>query len=87
MYVLIYDKNATNGQQKKVLSVHRSRKTAEKALENRMKKLKKRVWECKTRIVWVDGKVRSGDYIKPAQFSNWRPGEEVPWGEMHSDGD
>ena len=87
MYVLIYDENVNNGQEKKVLSVHRSRKTAERALDNRMKKLKKRVTDCNARIVWVEDKVRSGDYVRPTQFSTWRPGEEIPWGEMHSDED
>ena len=87
MFVLIYDEHDLTKNQKPVISVHRSRETAEKALENRMKKLKKRVWECDTRIVWVDGKVRPGDYLTSTQFSTWRPGEKIPAGETHSDTD
>jgi len=87
MFALIYDEHDFSKNQKPVISVHHSRETAEKALEKRMKKLKKRVWECDTRIVWVNGKVRPGDYLTSAQFSTWRPGEKVPAGEMYSDTD
>jgi hypothetical protein len=87
MFALIYDEHDPTRKQKSVLSVHRSRETAEKALDKRMKKLKKRVWECDSRIVWVKGKVRPGDYLTSAQFSTWRPGEKIPAGEMYSDTD
>jgi len=87
MFALIYDEHDFTKKQKSVISVHRSRETAEKALERRMKKLKKRVWECDTRIVWVKGKVHPGDYITSAQFSTWRPGEKIPTGEMYADTD
>jgi hypothetical protein len=87
MYALIYDKHDLSQQSKRVISVHRSRETAEKALFKRMKNLGKRVWECNTRIVWVDGKVRTNDFLKPSMFSTWRPGERIPWGELYSDSD
>ena len=87
MYVLIYDECDPSQPMKKVISVHRNRKTAEIALEKRMKRLGKRVWECSTRIVWVDGRVKASDFLSPTSFMTWRPDETVPWGEMYSDTD
>ena len=87
MYALIYDECDPNQPKKTVLSAHRTRGTAEKALKKRMRKLEKRVWECYARIVWVDGTVHKGDTIRPAVFSTWRPGEKIPEGELSSDGD
>ena len=43
MYALIYDENDPKRPMKEVLSVHKSRETAEKALKQRMKRLGKRV--------------------------------------------
>ena len=57
MYALIYDDRDSAKPLKKVVSIHRSRRTAENALDKRMKRLGKRVWECECRIVWVDGAV------------------------------
>jgi hypothetical protein len=71
MYALIYDEHDLVKPKKKVISVHKSRDTAETALEKRKKKLGKKVWECNTRIVWT----------------TWRPGEPIPAGEMYSDTD
>ncbi|KPJ74585.1 MAG: hypothetical protein AMJ54_16945 [Deltaproteobacteria bacterium SG8_13] len=87
MYALIYDDHDLARPLKRVISLHRSRKTAEKALFKRMKRLGKRVWECHTRIVWVDGKVKTNDYLNSSMFSTWRSGEKIPWGELHSDSD
>ena len=87
MYALIYDEHDLSRPIKRVISVHRCRKTAENALSKRMKRLGKRVWECNTRIVWVDGKVKTNDYLNPSMFSTWRPGEKIPWGELYSDSD
>ena len=87
MYALIYDKFDPNEPLKKVLSVHKSRGMAENALEKRMKRLGKRVWECSSRIVWVEGRVRANDFLSPSSFSTWRSGERIPWGELHSDSD
>ena len=64
MFALIYDEYDLSKPRKKVISVHRRRDTAEKALDQRMKKLGKRVWECNTRIVWANVDVAAGDFIK-----------------------
>lgn len=87
MYALIYDEHDITQPLKKVISVHRTRQTAEKALEKRKQKLGRRVWECHTRIVWIEGRVKSGAFVSSKQFSNWRPGETIPQGELFSDTD
>lgn len=87
MYALIYDEFGLKKPEKKIISVHKSRKTAEKALAKRQRKLGKRVWECYTRIVWVDGRVRTGEYITPDLFDTWALGEKIPEGDWVSDGD
>ena len=85
MYALIYDEYKPGKKTKEVLSVHRTRKGAEKALMERQKDLSRRVWECNTRIVWVEGRVRKGDHISITSFSTWRPGEKIPEGELSID--
>ena len=87
MYAMIYDENDPNKPMKQVISVHKSRAAAEKALDKRMQKLGIRVWECDARIVWTDNKVRVDDLINPKDFSIWRPGEKIPEGERFSDAD
>ncbi len=87
MYALIYDKHNLSRPLKEVISAHKSRQTAENALKKRMKRLQIGVPECNTRIVWVDGRVKTGDFIDQNAFSIWGPGENVPWGETHSDTD
>mgnify|MGYP006291186429 FL=1 len=87
MYALIYDENDPARPMKEVLSVHRSRETAEKALAKRMRKLGKRVWECNTRIVWMDRPVHPKDLVRPKDFATWRPGEKIPVGERYMDSD
>ena len=87
MYVLIYDEREPKKPLKQVLSVHRSRVNAEKALEKRMQRLGRRVWECHTRIVWTPKRVRTNDLISPKDFCVWRPGETIPYGERYSDAD
>jgi hypothetical protein len=87
MYALIYDEHDPTRPLKKVISVHRSRETAERALADRMKRLDRPVWECNTRIVWVKGQVKANDILPPSAYRNWRPGEKIPWGETHSDTD
>jgi len=87
IYALIYDEFDFNKPKKKVISAHKARKTAEKALAKRQRKLGKKVWGCYTRIVWVDGRIRAGDYITPDLFSTWAPGEEIPEGDRIPDGD
>ena len=57
MYALIYDESDPAKREKKVISVHKTRETAEKALKKRQHKLDKRVWECNTRIVWAYDRV------------------------------
>jgi hypothetical protein len=87
MYALIYDEYDLNKPQKAVISVHKTRETAEKALVKRQKKLGRRVWECNTRIVWVNRKVRTGDHVSVPEYSTWRPGEKIPEGEMYPSAD
>ena len=87
MYALIYDEFNPAKREKKVISVHKSRQTAEKALEKRQLKLGKRVWECHTRIVWVHDRVHTGDNITPDTFDTWAPGEKIPAGDRVPDGD
>ena len=87
MYVLIYDEHDPRKPLKQVLSVHRNRANAEKALEKRMRLLNKRVWECGARIVWTEKPIRSNDWIRSGEFSTWRPGEDIPYGELYGDSD
>ena len=87
MYALIYDESDPAQREKKVISVHKTRETAEKVLEKRQRKLDRRVWECHTRIVWVDGRVHEGDIITPNSFDTWAPGENIPQGDRVPDGD
>ena len=87
MYALIYDEFEPSMREKKVVSVHKTRETAEKALKKRQKKLGRRVWECNTRIVWVYDQVRSGDTITPDCFDTWGPGEIIPGIELEPDTD
>lgn len=87
MYALIFDQYDLSKPRKKVISVHRSRGTAEKALARRQKQLGKRVWECDTRIVWVHHKVAAGDLVATTDFETWRPGERIPVGERYPDAD
>ena len=46
MYALIYDEFDLAKREKKVISVHKTREMAEKALKKRQRKLYRRVWEC-----------------------------------------
>lgn len=87
MYALIYDDFDPAKRKKEVLSVHKTRETAEKGLRNRQRKLGKRVWECRTRIVWVYDRVHDGDMITPTHFDTWAPGEKIPAGDRVPDGD
>jgi hypothetical protein len=87
VYALIYDEYDPTKREKEVISVHKTRETAEKALKKRMRKLEKRVWECHTRIVWLYKRHRAGDYITPDAFETWAPGEEIPYGDRCPDGD
>ena len=87
MYALIYDESNLVKKSEKVISVHRKRETAEVALEKRKRKLGRKVWECDTRIVWINGSIKSGENVTPGQYSSWRPGEKVPYGELYSDTD
>ena len=87
MYVLIYDEFEPLIREKKVISVHKTRETAEKALEKRQRKLGKRVWECKTRIVWVYNQVHKDDSITPDSFDTWAPDEKIPGEELEPDTD
>lgn len=87
MYAVIYDEYDPSEPMKRVLSVHRRRDTAERALVRRMRGLGRRVWECRSRVVWVNGMARANDWLAPSTFTTWRPGERIPWGETHSDTD
>ena len=87
MYALIYDEFDPAKREKEVISVHKTRETAEKTLQKRQHKLGKRVWECHTRIVWVYDPVHKGDTITPDTFDTWAPGEQIPEGDRIPDGD
>lgn len=87
MYALIYDEHNLDKPMKKVISVHDSRKEAEQALKSRKKKLGRKVWECNTRVVWIEGEINAGNSVKPGQYSTWRKGETIPEGELYSDTD
>ena len=87
MYAVIYDELRPDKKTKEVISVHPTREEAEKALEERQATLKKRVWECNARVVWIEEEVKPGDQILPGSFSTWRPGEKIPVGELYPDTD
>jgi len=87
MYALIYDEHMLDKPQKKVISVHDSREEADIALEKRKEELGRKVWECHTRIVWVERELATGDFVGPGDYDTWRPGEEIPEGEIHADSD
>lgn len=74
MYALVCDKNGRPQPLKKVLSVHKTRKAAENALDKRIHKLGKQVWENNTRIVWIEHEVKTGDFVSARHFLTWRPG-------------
>jgi len=63
MYALIYDEHRLDRPEKRVISIHRRRDTAEDALEKRQKKLGRTVAECNTRVGWVKKKIQSGDSV------------------------
>ena len=87
MYALIWDEHKLDKPLKKVISIHKSRHEADIALENRRKELRKKVWECHTRIVWVKKEILGGDYVGPGEYETWRTGEKIPEGELYSDSD
>ncbi len=87
MYALIYDDHSLDESNKKVISVDGTREESEKVLEQRQKDLGKRVWECNTRIVWTDKAVAAGETLKTDEFVTWKPGEDIPEGELHSNED
>jgi len=87
MYALIYDEHMLDKPQKKVISVHESRGDSDIALEVRKKELGKKVYECNTRIVWIEKEVKSGDTVGPGDYDTWRPGEDIPEGEVYADSD
>ena len=63
MYALIYDEFDPAKREKKVISVHKTRETAEKAMIKRQRKLGQKVWESHDRIVWVGNPVHKGDQL------------------------
>jgi hypothetical protein len=87
MYALIYDEHLLDKPNKKVISIHASRTEADKALDIRMKSLGKTVYECHTRIVWIEREIKAGDFVRPGEYDTWRPGETIPEGELFSDSD
>ena len=87
MYALIYDESDPAKREKRVISVHKTRETAEKALKKRQRKLDRKVWECSTRIVWVYDRVHEGDTTTAKSFDTWAPGEKIPQGDRVPDVD
>ena len=82
MFALIYDTHDLDKPFKMVLSVHKSRETAERALQKRMVRLGKKVTDCDTRVVWLKEKVKPGFGVTEKAFSTWRPGETIPYGDV-----
>ncbi|MCF8091435.1 MAG: hypothetical protein K9K21_05550 [Desulfotignum sp.] len=87
MYALIYDDPDRGEPAKMVISVHGTRKEADQALLRRRCELERPVWECHTRIVWTDKAVSGGEKIHRTEFTDWKNGEKIPEGELHSDED
>ncbi|MFH1985172.1 MAG: hypothetical protein ABIL58_25315 [Pseudomonadota bacterium] len=87
MFALIYDTHELDKPQKRVISKHETREAAEKALEARQKRLGRSVQECDTRIVWLKSDVQPEDVVTIKDFSTWKPGEKIPYGETHPDSD
>jgi len=87
MYTLIYDDHKLDQIKKKVISVHETRKKSEEVLTKRQTDLGRRVYECNTRIVWTDKEVSTDDVLEANEFATWRPGEDIPVGELNSDSD
>jgi hypothetical protein len=87
MYALIYDEFDPAKREKRVVSVHKTRKTAENALKKRQRELGRRVWDCHTRIVWVSERVQKGNIITPDMFETWAPDEKIPRADRIPDGD
>lgn len=87
MYAIIYDKHDITRPKKKVISVHRRRATAERALERRRRRLGEGRWGYNAHIVWVDGRVSAGESISADRYCTWGPGEPVPEGELYPDSD
>lgn len=81
MYALICDEFEPTHRKKKVISVHKTRVTAEKAQMKLPHKLHQEGSECYTRIVWAYHPVRKGESITPDDFDTWAPGEEIPQGD------
>ena len=85
MYALVYDESVRPQPLKKVISVHKTRRAEEKAMDKRIHKIGKRVWESNTHIVWIEHEVKSGDFVSDRHFFTWRPGKIVPENERYSD--
>ena len=87
MFALIYDDFDLSKPKKEVISVHKTRVTAEKALAKRRRKLGLTMLECHTRIIWTDKKIRAGSILTPGMYDTWAPDEELPENEKVPDGD
>ncbi|MCG6911535.1 MAG: hypothetical protein LJE94_15625 [Deltaproteobacteria bacterium] len=81
MYALICDEFDPTHRKKRVISVHRTRTTAEKAQLKLPHKLFREDGDCYTRVVWVNRPTHKGEYITPDDFDTWAPGEEIPAGD------
>ena len=87
MFALIDDDFDLSKPKKEIISVHKTRVTAEKALAKRRRKLGLSSLECHTRIVWTGQRVRIGDTLLPGDYDTWAPDEEIPEHEKVPDGD
>ena len=87
MYALIFDEHDLEKPLKRVMSVHKTRDSAETVLNDHRKTHGKKVEECNMRVVWIEEKIKAGDSLTVRQFETWRPGETIPEGETHSDED
>lgn len=78
MFALIYDELIPGEREKKILSIHPDRKSAESALVYRRDELGKKILECHTRIVWLRTRANPGETITPNLFDTWAPDEDIP---------
>lgn len=87
MFALIYDEFKPDEREKRIISLHKTRQTAERALAKRQLEMGKRVWDCNTRIVWLNTSAKAGETVTPDLFSKWAPDEPIPQSERVPDSD
>jgi len=87
MFALIYDPHDMSKPFKQVLSVHKTREAAQQALEKRMARSGKHLWERDARIVWLTENAKPGYGVTENAFSTRQPGESIPYGQTQAERD